>query len=77
MLEQELQLYLQRAGLDHVPEATAEGLAVVQRAHLQTVPFENLDIVEGKIPLALDESSLFDKIVKRRRGGICYEQFAL
>ena len=74
MLEGELHQYLQRIGLAKAPEATAEGLAIVQRAHLQTVPFENLDITSGKIPLALDEPSLFDKIVLRRRGGICYEQ---
>lgn len=70
----ELGRYLGRIGLSGVPEADAAGLSAVQRAHLTAVPFENLDIVAGKVPLALDEASLFDKIVVRGRGGICYEQ---
>jgi len=37
-----------------------------------TVPFENLDIHLGR-PIILDEEKLFDKIVRQRRGGFCYE----
>jgi N-hydroxyarylamine O-acetyltransferase len=37
-----------------------------------SVPFENLDIPLGR-RIVLDEVSLFDKIVTRRRGGFCYE----
>jgi N-hydroxyarylamine O-acetyltransferase len=37
------------------------------------VPFENLDIVPLHRPLALDEASLWRKIVEERRGGFCYE----
>lgn len=70
----ELERYLERIGLAEAPAADAAGLAAVQRAHLTSVPFENLDIVEGKVPLALDEAALFEKIVVQRRGGICYEQ---
>jgi N-hydroxyarylamine O-acetyltransferase len=44
----------------------------LHRAHLLAVPFENLDIVCGT-PIVLDEGRLFDKIVRRRRGGFCYE----
>jgi N-hydroxyarylamine O-acetyltransferase len=39
---------------------------------LQAVPFENLDIHLGT-PIVLDESSILEKIVRRRRGGFCYE----
>jgi N-hydroxyarylamine O-acetyltransferase len=41
-------------------------------AHLLTVPFENLSIHYGE-PIVLDEEVLFDKVVRRRRGGFCYE----
>ena len=58
MKREELSQYLRRIGIDGEIEPSVEGLAAVQRAHLRTVPFENLDIVEGKIPLALDERSL-------------------
>ena len=37
------------------------------------VPFENLDIVPLHTPIRLDEQALYDKIVRRRRGGFCYE----
>jgi N-hydroxyarylamine O-acetyltransferase len=40
--------------------------------HLQTVPFENLDIVNGITP-PLSTAGVLDKIVTRRRGGFCYE----
>lgn len=70
----ELWEYLDRIGIGEMPTVDAAGLAAVQRAHLFSVPFENLDIIEGKIPLDLSEAALFDKIVRRRRGGICYEQ---
>jgi len=36
------------------------------------VPFENLDIHRG-VPIVLEEELLLDKIVRRRRGGFCYE----
>jgi N-hydroxyarylamine O-acetyltransferase len=49
-----------------------QALCTLQLAHLQTVPFENLDIHAG-VPIILDDASLFAKIVGRRRGGICYE----
>ena len=74
MDKQMLDLYLERIGLDEVPPLTPEGLAKIQRAHLESIPFENLDIQDGKVPLKLDEDSLADKIIVRKRGGICYEQ---
>ena len=50
----------------------AQTLHRLQRAHLLTVPFENLDI-ELKRPILLDLGSLWQKIVVGRRGGFCYE----
>lgn len=64
--------YLARIGWQGPLAPDAATLAALQEAHLQTVPFENLDIARGR-PLSLDEGALFDKIVRRRRGGFCYE----
>lgn len=47
-------------------------LRQLHRAHLLTVPFENLDIALGR-PIQLDETTLFEKIVRQQRGGFCYE----
>lgn len=47
-------------------------LAALQRRHLLTVPFENLDVVAGE-PITLDRAAFAEKIVERERGGFCYE----
>lgn len=39
---------------------------------MASVPFENLDIM-NKIEIQLDKDYLWEKVVCRRRGGICYE----
>ncbi|MFI5274350.1 MAG: arylamine N-acetyltransferase [Ktedonobacterales bacterium] len=41
-------------------------------AHLLAVPFENLSIHYSE-PITLRDAALYDKIVRRRRGGFCYE----
>lgn len=64
--------YLDRIGLQRQDRAGLTSLAELQRAHLRTVPFENLDIALGR-PIRLTEPDLFEKIVTRRRGGFCFE----
>jgi N-hydroxyarylamine O-acetyltransferase len=64
--------YLRRIGINGPVSATARTLARLHRRHLQTVPFENLSIHLGE-PIRLSEAALYDKIVRRRRGGFCYE----
>jgi N-hydroxyarylamine O-acetyltransferase len=64
--------YLQRIHYTGRLEPTADTLDALQQAHLLAVPFENLDIHLGR-PIILDHDSLFDKIVRQRRGGFCYE----
>jgi N-hydroxyarylamine O-acetyltransferase len=41
-------------------------------AHLLAVPFENLSMYWGE-PIVLADEAFFEKIVRRRRGGFCYE----
>jgi len=64
--------YLKRIGLSARPDATLEGLTQLQRAHLSTVPFENLDVYD-QVPVRTDLDHSIDKIVNRRRGGWCFE----
>jgi N-hydroxyarylamine O-acetyltransferase len=64
--------YLNRVGVTEPTVGDAAGLRMLHRAHLLTVPFENLSIHLGE-PISLDERDLTDKIVRRRRGGFCYE----
>src|ERR1051326_4663048 len=64
--------YLERIGYDGPLDAGVDTLRRLHHAHLLAVPFENLDIHGGR-PIVLERDALFDKIVRRRRGGFCYE----
>lgn len=71
MRDFELGEYLERIGCrDEAPSRQA--LNALLHGHLCRVPYENLDILNG-IPIRLDTPSLFDKLVRRRRGGYCFE----
>ncbi len=65
--------YLARIGLltDDL-EINDETLRILQRKHLLTVPFENLDI-HWKRPIVLDVERFYSKLVEEKRGGFCYE----
>ena len=58
--------YLSRIAYHGSSAPTAETLRALHRAHLLTVPFENLDIHLG-VPIRLEEAALFQKIVARNR----------
>src|ERR1700733_7800673 len=64
--------YLDRIGVTGPAAGGAGGLRTLHRAHQLTVPFENLSIHLAE-PISLDEPDLIDTIVRRRRGGFCYE----
>lgn len=64
--------YLQRIDYHGPTEPTTATLRALHRAHLLAIPFENLDIHLNR-PIVLNEMSLFEKIVCKRRGGFCYE----
>jgi N-hydroxyarylamine O-acetyltransferase len=64
--------YLERIGCGQPLDPSAEALRSLHRAHLFTVPFENLDIHLGR-KIVCDEARILRKIVNERRGGFCYE----
>ena len=68
--------YLARVGY-HGPRApTLALLSELTAAHTQSIPFENLDVLLGRrIELGID--AVFDKLVRQRRGGYCFEQNGL
>lgn len=70
--EPSVQAYLQRIGFAGTPDRSARTLAALQEAHVHTVPYENLEILQGGYP-SLAITDLYDKIVVRRRGGYCFE----
>jgi N-hydroxyarylamine O-acetyltransferase len=64
--------YLERIAYAGALEPSPGTLRALHRAHLYSVPFENLDIHLGR-PIVLDEAALHRKVVGERRGGFCYE----
>lgn len=72
----DLQAYLWRIGFGGEVTPRLDTLFALHFAHATTIPFENLDIQMG-LPIRLDLASLQDKLVRRRRGGYCFEQNTL
>jgi N-hydroxyarylamine O-acetyltransferase len=64
----DLDAYLDRIGLSGRP-----AFADVHRAHVCSIPFENLDPQRG-VPVSLEDGALQEKLVNQRRGGYCFEQ---
>ena len=64
--------YLDRIGAAAPVQADLAALAALMRTHLDRVPFENLDVQLGHVPLETVDA-IFDKVVGRGRGGWCYE----
>jgi arylamine N-acetyltransferase len=69
--------YFDRVNYRGPVEPTLETLQGLMSAHTQAISFENLDPMMG-VPVGdLGPDALFDKLVRRRRGGYCYEQNGL
>ncbi len=64
--------YLQRLQVNNTEILSYSFLSKLQEQHLLTVPFENLDIHQGK-KIVLEEGRIYEKIVACGRGGFCYE----
>lgn len=72
----ELAAYLDRIGYAGPVEPTLATLRAVHRAHLLAISYENLDVQLGR-PVSTDPAAAYDKIVRRGRGGWCYEMNGL
>lgn len=64
--------YLQRINYSGNLEPNLNTLSTLQKQHLLSIPFENLDI-HNNVPIRLSIEKIFDKVVNQNRGGFCYE----
>ena len=55
---------------------TYDTLAQLVHAHMQHIPFENLDVLLGR-GIRIDLESIQNKLVHARRGGYCFEHATL
>jgi N-hydroxyarylamine O-acetyltransferase len=72
----DLDAYFARIDYRGSHEPTLSTLNAIVAAHVQTIPFENLDVLLGR-PIDLEPDGLMRKLVHARRGGYCFEQNAL
>src|SRR5512133_627288 len=72
----DLGAYLRRIGFSGEVRSDLTTLRALHQAHVSTIPFENLDVQMG-LPIRLDLDSVQAKLVRRRRGGYCFEQNSL
>jgi len=68
----EVEQYLERINYSGDTTVDFSTLQTIHKAHMYSIPFENLDIPLGK-QINLSISSLFKKLILKRRGGFCYE----
>lgn len=68
----DLQAYFSRIGFQGAASADFATLKRMMRCQLFSVPFENLDVQQGKV-VSLVPEEIYRKIVERQRGGYCYE----
>jgi N-hydroxyarylamine O-acetyltransferase len=69
----DLTTYLQRIGFTGVPRADVGTLRAMVLLHAQAIAFENLDAFTGRA-VSLDPAAVADKLLRRGRGGWCFEQ---
>jgi len=71
-----LPTYLARIGYNGPTRPDYDTLAGLLKAHMNTIHFENIDVLLGR-PIRLDLEGLQEKIVRCLRGGYCFEQATL
>lgn len=69
-----IELFFERIGLNRntVVKHNGEFLKAVHYNAVVSIAYENLDILDN-MSLSLEPEDLFEKIVKNRRGGYCFE----
>jgi N-hydroxyarylamine O-acetyltransferase len=72
----DLDAYFARIGYIGPRDLTLEVLNAIAAAHIQSIPFENLDVLIRR-PILLEPAAIFQKLVQDRRGGYCFEQNGL
>jgi N-hydroxyarylamine O-acetyltransferase len=67
-----LDSYFARIDYHGTPTVSLETLSEIHHAHVFHIPFENLDIHNGR-GIRIDPDSIKEKLIAQRRGGYCYE----
>ena len=76
MASPNLPAYFRRIGFEGAAKPDLASLRALHFAHATAIPFENLAIQMGE-GVSLELEAIQDKLVRRRRGGYCFEQNTL
>lgn len=76
MSDLDLDAYLERIGWVGPMFVNQATLAELVERHMRAIPFDNLDVLLG-VGTKLDLAWLQDKLIRRKRGGYCYEHCTL
>jgi len=73
-----LDAYLARIAVSRpaLSPPSLDGLRTLMIGQLQNIPFEDIDIVNGK-KISMDLPDVVDKLLTKKRGGYCFEQNTL
>ncbi|HVY14768.1 MAG TPA: arylamine N-acetyltransferase [Rhodopila sp.] len=69
----DLDAYFARIGYDGPVEPTPAVLRALVACHGEAIAFEAIDVIAER-PVSLDIDAVADKLIRRRRGGYCFEQ---
>ena len=72
----DLAAYFERTGYAGPREPTLDTLSGIVARHVESIPFENLDVLLGR-DISLDPAAVEQKLVRQGRGGYCFEQNSL
>ena len=72
MTDDEIMGYLKRIGIECDINTDLNSLALLQKAHLTHIPYENYYCLEHRIT-SLNHKELYRKLIIEHRGGICFE----
>lgn len=64
--------YCERIQYHDAVDGSLKAISALMRQQLKTIPFENIDVQNGKI-VSLEPDAFIDKIFNQKRGGYCYE----
>lgn len=68
----DIDAYMKRIGFDKKLDLSYNVLEQLVYNHAMSIPFENIDI-QNKVPIRLDTSAFYNKVIHGGRGGYCYE----
>src|SRR5699024_6499271 len=71
-----LDAYFERIDYGGRTAVEPQTLHDLSAAHVQAIPFENIDILLRR-PISIEPQAIFDKLVVCRRGGYCFEHNGL